>query len=102
MSDELTSRGQIEWVVSEISGLPVMYTLPFSKAFDAPIGATIEYVGMAKWLYRSPGANEVKTFFDNQPNSYARDVGGMTGSKWTVTRIEARSSDEFLVTFDPV
>jgi hypothetical protein len=82
--------------------LPVVYTLPFSKTFDAPIGATIEYVGMGKWLYRSPATDEVKTFFDSQPNSYARDTGGMKGTKWTVARIEARSPHELLVTIDPL
>lgn len=77
-----------------------MYMLPF-RAFDVPIGATVEYAGMAKWLYQSPDSNEVRTFFDSQPSSYARDAGRMRGSKWTVTGIEASSSGELLVTFDP-
>lgn len=81
--------------------LLVTYTLPFWKIFDAPISATIEYVGMAKWLYRSPGTNEVKTFSDHQANSYARDTGGMKGTKWTVSKVEATSFGDFLVTIDP-
>jgi len=45
-----------------------MYMVPF-RAFDVPIGATIEYAGMAKWLYRSPDSNEVRTFLTLNPTA---------------------------------
>ena len=80
---------------------PVMYTLPFSHKFDAPVGAIIEYVGMAKWLYRSPHTGQVTTYFDRQANSYARDTGGMKGTRWAVVRVVEDPSGEFLVSLNP-
>jgi hypothetical protein len=80
---------------------PIMYTLAFSRAFAAPVGTTIEYVGMAKWLYRSQDTDEVTAFHDRQANSYARDTGGMKGTRWTVVKVVEEASGEFLVTIDP-
>jgi len=78
-----------------------MYTLPFSHTFDAPVGAIIEYVGMAKWLYRSPHTGQVTTFVDHRANSYARDKGGMIGTRWVVVRVVEELSGEFLVSINP-
>jgi len=80
---------------------PPAWRLPFSHAFDAPVGAIIEYVGMAKWLYRSADTSEVTTFFDHQANSYACDNGGMKGTRWVVVMVVEEPSGDFLVSIDP-
>ncbi len=82
--------------------LPVTYTLPFWRRFDVPIGALVEYAGMSKWLYRHPATHEVTVIFDCQPNSYARDQGGMKGTSWRVVAVEHGKNDEYQVTLDPV
>jgi hypothetical protein len=56
---------------------------------------------MAKWLYRSPHTGQVTTFFDRQANSYARDTGGMKGTRWVVVRVVEEPSGKFLVSLNP-
>jgi len=75
----------------------VTYTLPFPSTFDVPVGAVIEYAGMAKWLYRSSTTGQVTAYFDWQENSYARDTGGMKGTLWTVVAVENGMTGEYQI-----
>ena len=78
------------------------YTLPFRRGFDVPVGASIQYAGMSKWLYLSAVTGELTAHYDRQPNSYARDCGGMTGTVWIVTAVTDDASGECtMVTLDP-
>jgi hypothetical protein len=81
--------------------LRVTCTLPFARTFDVPVGALIEYAGMSKWLYHSPTTGRATVYFDSQPNSYARDTGGMKGTLWTVVAVVNGMTNEYQVTLCP-
>ena len=81
-----------------------MFTLRFSSKFDAPVGATIQYLGMARWQYVEPTANVTVTFSHHEGNSYALDTGGMKGTTWIVVLVveeESSKYGEYMVTLNP-
>ena len=83
---------------------PGLYMLPFSAEFNAPVGAVIEYLGMARWRYLDPSTNVETRFSDHQANSSARDTGGMKGTYWKVEEVTKDEADVwggFSVMLDP-
>lgn len=77
-------------MIQETSGV---YQLQFWRTFGAPVGAILEYAGMAKWLYRDPSTGETLSFSGSQANSYARDTGGMKGTHWKVIGVVKEGAD---------
>ena len=65
------------------------FTLTFRRPFAVPVGGEIDYVGLGRWSYPVPGTDRVETGVDDAHNSYARDTGGMRGTRWRVLRVEA-------------
>ena len=69
------------------------FPLTFRRPFPVPVGGEIAYVGLGRWSYQLPGTDRVETGVDDADNSYARDTGGMRGTRWRVVRAEASAGD---------
>ena len=83
---------------------PGAYQLPFKSGFDAPIGATLECLGMQGWRYRDPDTGTDRIFKDHQVNSYARHAGGLVGTFWIVVDVQPSTGGDdkdCLVTLEP-
>ncbi|TXN70470.1 hypothetical protein [Methylobacterium sp. WL6] len=72
----------------------IEFTLTFCRPFKVPVGNHIDYLGLGKWSYPIPGTDRVEIGLDDAHNSYARDTGGMRGTRWRVLRVEASVGED--------
>jgi hypothetical protein len=66
--------------------VPIAYTRPFARIFDAPVGALIDHAGMSKWPYHCQRLIGSRRSSD----SYACDAGGIKGTSSTVVAVVRR------------
>ena len=82
---------------------PERYSLPFSRRYRVSIRALPKCHGTNGWSYKDLNTGTETRVYDNQANSYARNMAGMMDTFWLVVEIceDPKSPDIMVVTLVP-